>query len=125
TLLLPEGRFDRALHLRRLGLDIRRKTSEDLTVTADQEFFEIPFNLAGEFRIRALRRQVVVQRDLSAAEHLNLGKHVELNTIVCFAKLLDLGITSGSCCPKSFDGNPIIARPCDAYFLCKLCKPSY
>src|SRR3954470_21231535 len=89
-LLLRQLLFNRGENLGRIGLCPRRKTGNYLAISANEKFLEVPSNLAGELRIRFLRRQLLVERSGFLAVDVDLRHHVELDAVVLLAELGDI-----------------------------------
>src|SRR5262249_26099786 len=73
----------------------RLEPAEYLSIASDQEFLEIPIDLAGKFWIRRAGCEVLEKRNLVAPPYFHLRKHIELDAIVRFAKFLNLHIGAG------------------------------
>src|SRR5258708_14625135 len=85
-------RFDGFDDFLRVGLHARRKPGDDFAVPADQEFLEIPRDIAGELGIGLFRGEMLVQRALSFAFDDHFREHVELHAVVLLTERRDLGV---------------------------------
>src|SRR5262245_58549325 len=69
--------LNRLRHLFALRFFLGRKTGDDLSVAIDQEFVEVPADVAGEFGIGLLAGEEFVERVNVAAFDRNFGEHRE------------------------------------------------
>src|SRR5688500_4207151 len=86
--LRSEGRFERFDDLGRVRLGLGLEAFEDFSVLADQEFPEVPLDLARERRVFA--SECRVERVLFGALDVELREQRKCHVIFLRAKLFDL-----------------------------------
>src|SRR5262245_35548020 len=86
--LRRERRFDRFNDLRRVRLGLRLEAFEDFSVLTDQEFAEVPFDVARERRVFA--RQCRIQRVLFGSLDMELGEQRKGDVVLLRTELFDL-----------------------------------
>ncbi len=87
-----QRRLDRRDHLWRIRRHIRLKASDRLSVAGDEEFGEVPLNLAANV---GRRSEVLIERRLIVALYRDLRHHRKLHVELGAAELFDLCIGPG------------------------------
>jgi anti-anti-sigma regulatory factor len=92
---LFESAFNSIHQCRIVRRHMRLKTSQNRSVSANQEFREVPLNVAARLWILALVRQVLIQRNRVVTRDRYLRHHRKRDVVLAPAELLDLRI-----CPR-------------------------
>ena len=94
-LFVVQCRFDGGDDLGRVGCDGRLEAGDGFAVAIEDEFGEVPLDVAADLRIDGLVGEVLVERGLVGALDGDLGHHGEGYVVFFAAEGLDLGVGAG------------------------------